>query len=81
MVAHQLSASREHEARQKSDGEGLKGSFARQARQFIKETTGSSTRLDCPGDALRCRLNGFCRVVNSFRGFVQWSLGGHSGLP
>jgi hypothetical protein len=33
---------------------------------------------------LRCRLNGFCRVVNSFRGLVQHScritFGGHPGL-
>jgi hypothetical protein len=39
----------------------------------------------CPGDALRCRLNGFFCVVNSFRGLVQhgWRItfGGHSGLP
>jgi hypothetical protein len=41
------------------------------ACQLVKETTGSTTRLDCLGDALRCRLNGFFCVVNSFRGLVQ----------
>jgi hypothetical protein len=59
---------RNDQAKQESDCEGLDRRLARQARQLVKQTTGSSTRLDCPGDALRCRLNGFCRVVNSFRG-------------
>jgi hypothetical protein len=87
MLVHatQPSPSRDHETEQKSDRERWEGRLARQARQLVKQTTGSATRLDCPGDALRCHLNGFCRVVNSFCGLVQhgWRItfGGHPGLP
>ena len=55
-------------------------SFARQARQLIKESTGPATCLDCRRDALRCGLNGLSRIVNRVSSPCH-CLVGHLGLP
>jgi hypothetical protein len=65
--------SSDDETKQESDCEVLDRRLARQVRQPIKESAGPATGLDGLGEAPGCRLNGFRRLLNSFRGLSQHS--------